>query len=195
MNEITPDLLARQRNFFLCAIALELLSDLLAPITGFDLFESDACGFNTIASLITAIAVIAYGFYMGRKGYLKKYVAYTFAVCGVATVFCLIGFYIPVDGEVLECVLVLAVLTAMITSITGSAMSKPMKWGLIVGLFVVAGAIDYAPNILFTSEEIAADPVLKSTLPQAIVAFVGDLIAALLILAYYNRRIASLQRA
>ncbi len=74
-------------------------------------------------------------------------------------------------------------------------MSKPMKWGLIVGLFVVAEAIDYAPNILFTSEEIAADPVLKSTLPQAIVAFVGDLIAALLILAYYNRRIASLQRA
>ncbi len=211
MNEITPALLTRQRNFFLWAIALVAVPALL-----FSIYLYCCIGFNVdsestmvksvipvIYNVITTAAMltlIGYGFNMGRKGYLKKYVAYTFAVYGfVYVVFRLILPYIPafkqmIDGlGAMEKSLYLSSysfisMIVMIISVKGSAMSRPMKWVIWLGYFFYCVAVAYVP-LIFTQEQRASHSILCNMLPRDLVFYGGYLVAALLILRYYNRQI------
>lgn len=212
MTKITPALLMRQRNFFLWAIALVAVPALLISICGYCYIGFDVDRDGTIVKSVIPIimqvisaaamlALIAYGFNMGRKGYLKKYVAYTFAVYGIYYVVCrLILPHIPAIKQMIDAMgvqeksLYLASFTfismiVMIISVKGSDMSRLMKWIIWLGYFFYLTAISYVPYILFNHAQMDSSPMRYHILPRDIVCYGGYLVAALLILLYYNRRI------
>lgn len=214
MDTITPRLLIRQRNFFLSAIALTVVPMLVIEILTyayyFNCFKIDVepawktpteIIFSLLGPMIT-FTLIGYGFYMGIKGYLKKYVAYIFVNYALYYIVVKLIFpYVPAVNQIYEsfnsfekqlCAASNFIVAGIVViiSVKGSVMGRWMKWLFGLGYFLGLPLIDCSlPFMLFTDEEIAADPVMRLRLPADIVNFAGYILAAVIIMFYYNRRI------
>ena len=207
---ITPELLTRQRNFFLSAIALTLLPNILIDICKYCCYgfhvDVNSTGVEVMFVIIGIIATLsilvlcAYGFYMGNKGYLKKYVAYAFIIYTIYFIIVEICRYIPAVKQFYEGldtfgkhmyigIPTIIAYIVMLISVKGSAMNKWMKWLIGLGWFGFCLTVAQTPAWLFTDEEIAANPMMRFVLPRDIVYCAGYVVAAVIIQLYYNRRI------
>lgn len=210
MDTITPKLLIHQRNFFLSAIALTLFPNMLNSICKYCCYGLHVDVYSTgvevmfviigIIGVLSVLVLCAYGFYMGNKGYLKKYVAYTFVIYTIYFIIVEICRYIPAVKQMYEGldtfgkqmykgIPTLIAYIVMLISVKGSAMNRWMKWLIGLGWLGCSMTLTHVPFGLFTDEEIAADPMMRYVLPLDIVYCVGYLVAAVIIQFYYNRRI------
>lgn len=207
MTKITPELLVRQRNFFLLAIALICIPDLLLEIyalctTGAltDEYTLQEFILDSAINAPTMLALSVYGYYMGKQGYLKKYVSYAFVIFGIYYIIAgLILPNIPAVKPMIDSMTEikkdlyfaswhLVGITAMIVSVKGSAMSRLMKWVIGPGFFGLLIPIIIMMIIMIILEVMAVEPALID-LYGDILLYVGFIFAAVLILLYYNRRI------
>lgn len=215
MSASMPDLLKQQRIFFIAAIALTLIPNLVNSMIVYGTYNVNAEEHQTLLTVLMAIKSIinvagaavlsAYGIYMGRKGYLKKYVIYFYAIWLI----CYLVKYVlsvlpqfqavysgwaPHEKTLYAGISGFIAWIVIIFSVKGSLMNAWMKWGIGVGYILFSWIVGVIPSLLFSSAEMKEHPLLTVALPMEVVYNLAFILAGVGIYAYYNSRIRKAEK-